>query len=107
MTARSDREATVLPGLKSSYDVTGSIEAKLDEVTRGENRRVAVVADEDQPLVKAAEVAVAPWAVQCDPPLEHRPRDVQASGDDTETLAGVLRTDIDDDAVGRASGEGL
>jgi hypothetical protein len=99
MAARCDRKAVVFPGLEPADDVTGSGEAKLDEVARGENRGVAVVADEDQLLVAAAEVPVAPRAIQGDPPLEHRPWDVHAPRDDAVEVAGVLRADVDDDPV--------
>ena len=95
-----DWKALVCPGLEPADDVTGSVEAEPDEVASGEYRGVAVVANEDQLLVEVAEVAVAPWAVQGDPPLEHRPRDVQASRDDAVELAGVVGADVDDDAVG-------
>lgn len=107
MPAWCDRKAIVFPGLEPADHVTGSVEAKLDEVASGENRRVTMVANEDQPLVEAAEVEVAPRAIQRNPPLEHRPRDVQAPGDDALKLAGVLRADVDDDPVGRGGREGL
>jgi hypothetical protein len=58
--------------------------------------------NEDQLLVKAGEVEVAPRALQGDPPLEHRTRDVQAPGNDTVKITGSLRADVDDDPVGRA-----
>jgi hypothetical protein len=75
------------------------MEAELDQVAGGENRRVAVVANEDQPLVEAAEVEVSPRAIQGGAPLEHCPRDVQAAGNDAVNLAGVLRADVDDEPV--------
>ena len=95
-----DRKAIVFPGFESADDVTGSVEPKLDEVAGGKNRRVAVVANEDQLLVEASEVEAAPRAIHGDPPLEHRPRDVQTRWDDTVNLAGVRRTDVDDDPTG-------
>jgi hypothetical protein len=70
------------PGLEPADDITGSVKAKLNHVAGGEDRRVPVVADEDQPLVKPPEVVIAPWAIQSHAPLEHRPWDVQAPRDD-------------------------
>src|SRR5450755_1494036 len=87
MAAPCDRKTVVFPGLEPTDDVTGSGEAKLDKVARGENRGVAVVTDEDQLLVAAAEVPVSPRALQGDPPLEHRPRDVHAPRNDAVKLA--------------------
>jgi len=49
-----------------------------------------MVAQQDQLLVEAADVVVAPGAVDGDPPLEHRPRDMQAPRDNAVELAGVL-----------------
>lgn len=103
MAAPCDRKAVVFPGLEPTDDVTGSGEAKLDKVARGENRGVAVVADENQLLVAAAEVPVAPRAIQGDPPHEHRPRDVHAPRDDALELASVRRANVDDHPVDCAS----
>jgi hypothetical protein len=55
-----------------------------------------VVADEDESLVEAAEVHIAPWTIECDPPFEHGSRDVQAPWHDTVKLAGILRADVDE-----------
>ncbi len=62
-----------------------------------------MVAEEDEPLVEASEVDVPPRAIDRDPPLEHRPRYMQAPRNDAEKLAGVLRPDVDDEAVGCGS----
>jgi hypothetical protein len=51
-------------------------------------------------LVEAAEVDVAPRAIDCDPPFDHRPRDVQAPWNDAVKLASILRADVDDESVG-------
>jgi hypothetical protein len=59
MLAWRDRKAVAPPRLEPADDVAGAIEAELDEVTGGQNRRVAVVTDQDQMLVEASEVAVA------------------------------------------------
>jgi hypothetical protein len=80
MTTPCDWKTVGFPGLEAPDDVAGSIEPKLDKVARGEDRRISVVANEDQPLVEPAEVSVAPRAIQRDAPLEHRPRDVHAAG---------------------------
>lgn len=58
-----------------------------------------MVANQDQPLVQAAEVRIAPRAFQGDPPLEHRARDVQAPGYDAVKFPSVLGADVDDDPV--------
>jgi hypothetical protein len=55
-----------------------------------------VLADEDQLLVEPAKVGVTPRAIQCDAPLEHRSRDVQASRYDALKLADILGADVDD-----------
>jgi len=58
-----------------------------------------VIANQDQPLVETAEMLVAPWVVEGDPPLEHRARDMQTRGTDAVKVEGVLRADVDDDPV--------
>lgn len=95
------------PRLKAPDDVAGPVEAELNQVAGGEDRRVAVIAHEDQPLVEAGEVLVTPWTVEGDPPLEDGPRNMEASRDDSTELAGVLGTDIDDEPVVRTRREGL
>ena len=87
------------PGFEPADDVTGSVEAELNKVAGCQDRGVAVVTDQDQLLVEAADVGVAPWAVHGDPPFEHGSRDVQASGNHAMKLAGVLRPDVDDHPV--------
>jgi hypothetical protein len=77
------------------------MKAELDEVSGREYRGVAVVTDQDQQLVDSTEVNVAPRAVDRDPPLEHRPRNVQAPRDDPISLTGILGADINDEPVGR------
>ena len=102
-----DRESVVSPGLEPADEVSGEVESKLDEVARGENRRVAVIANEDEPLAEAAEMPVPPGAVNGDPPFEHGPRDVHRLGDDAVKLASVLRANVDDDGIGRGGGKGV
>jgi hypothetical protein len=70
------------------------MEAKLDQVAGGKNRRVAVIANEDQPLVEAAVVVVPPGTIDGDPPLEHRSGDMQTAWNHSVKLAGVLRADV-------------
>ena len=58
-----------------------------------------MIANQDQPLVETTEMLVAPWAVDGDPPLEHRARNVHAPWNDPVKVAGILRADIDDGPV--------
>lgn len=106
MTERRDREAVASPGVEPADHISGVAEAELHEVARRENRRVAVVADQDQRLVEAPEVGVSPRAIQGDAPLEHGPWDVQGPGYDAVTLAGILGADVDDDGFHGRGGEG-
>ena len=62
-----------------------------------------MIANENQPLFHASEIYVAPRAIEGDPPLEHRPRDVQAVWDHPMKLPGVMRANVDDDPVNRGS----
>src|SRR5436305_1508942 len=107
MSPREDRKIVVFPSTEPADDVTGSVEAEVDQVARGQDRGVAVIADKDQLLFRAAQVPVAPRAVHGDAPLEHRPRDVQAPGYDSVGLTGILRADVDDDPAFGRSREGL
>lgn len=87
----------VFPGLEPADDVCGKLEAELDEVARRENRRVAVIANEDQPLIQPAEVAVSPPTIHGNSPLEYGPRNMDAPGDHAVDLAIVLGADVDHD----------
>lgn len=103
--ARDNRKTIVFPSVEPADDVTSSVEPKPDEVARGKDRGIAVIANENQPLFGAAEIEVAPRAVKCDPPFEHRSRDVQTLWDHPMKLARVMRANVDDDPVDRGGGE--
>lgn len=102
-----DRKTGTLPCFEPADHVTRSVEAELDQVAGGENGRAAVVTNEDELLVEAADMRVAPLAIQRNAPLEHRSRDVQAAWDDAVEFARVLRANVDDDPAGLGCGEGL
>src|SRR5581483_5485883 len=61
-----------------------------------EQRRAAVVAEDDDAPAEAADVRVPPCAAGLEPPLEHRARNVDRAGDDAVALAGALTADVDD-----------
>ena len=89
------RQPGLAPRLEAADHVAGPRVAQVDERRGGEDRRAAVVAEQDQLPVEAADVRVAPRPVGRRPPLEHGAGDVQRPGHDAVALAIVDRADVD------------
>jgi len=60
-----------------------------------------VVTDQDELLVDAADIRASPGAIQRHSPFQNRPRNVQASRDDTAGRARVGRADVNQDTTRR------
>ena len=88
-------EAGLTPGGITANDVTGTAEAELEQGRSCKDRGAAVVADQNDPLVEALEVRVAPGAVGIGAPLEHGAGDVERSGQDAVALPVAVGPDVD------------
>ena len=76
-----NRQAPLLPRREAADDIRRSHEAEILKRCCGEARGVPVRAHEHDPLVEAIDVRVAVLGIRVgvEPPLEHRPRNVQES----------------------------
>jgi hypothetical protein len=98
-----DRQTRCQPGFEPADDVADAGEAQLAQARRGEARRLAVVADQDQVGVEPADVRVAPRAFGRDAPLQDGEGDVERAGDDARRAVDP-RVDDQRALLGRRSG---
>jgi hypothetical protein len=76
-------------------------EAELDEHRSGQARRVAVVAEDDDPALVPADAGIPPRARRIDPPFQHRAREVQRARHDPVARPRRLRADVDEQRAAR------
>ena len=92
------------PGSVSADHVACVGEAELDQSGGGEDRGAAVVAEQQDLLVEATDVRVAPAAFGVEAPFEHGARDVQRARDDPVALAVDVCANVDQERAPFACG---
>src|SRR4029079_1910961 len=74
LASRSGRQSRFPPRFEAADHVARARIAELNEHRRGQCRRVAVVAEDDQPALETADVWVLPRTAGFEAPLEHGAR---------------------------------
>ena len=101
------REARVAPGREAADHVACTGEAELGQRRRREDRGAAVIAEQDDLVVEAANVRVAAWAVGIQAPFEHGAWNVERAGHDAVPLAVASGADVDQERPRRNGPVGL
>lgn len=92
----SNREPGIAPGLETSNDIAHVLEAEVYERRGSEARGVAVVAEEDDVLVKAGDVGAAPVTLGIQAPLQNGAGNVQRARDDAVMYPVGVGPNVDD-----------
>ena len=96
-----------MPGGEAADNVAYAFEAEVDQAGGGEAGREAVVAEQQDLLVGAADVRVAPGAFWVDAPFEDGARDVERAGNDAVSLAVEVGANVDQEDTAFGCGERL
>src|SRR5207244_938252 len=87
------------PGRVATDHVACAGEAELDQRGGGEDRRAAVIAEQQDLLVETTDVRVAPAAVGVEAPFEHGAWDMERARDDPVALAVDVSANVDQEGA--------
>src|SRR5262249_25982611 len=101
------RQSRLAPRLEASDHVAGPGVTQLLEHRSGEDRGVALVAEDDHAPLDVAQVRVPRPAAGLEAPFEHGARDVKRAWDDALALPRAIRADVHDQSARGSSRMGV